>query len=94
MSLTADPPAKIRLTSAQRRCWWIIAAGFFAAHFISYTFQVTAPAFFMLLDFTWEQYGSMDNYFYWGLALGALLSSPLCSRFGSKKTWLLSTALF
>ena len=94
MSLTADPPAKIRLTSAQRRCWWIIAAGFFAAHFISYTFQVTAPAFFMLLDFTWEQYGSMDNYFYWGLTLGALLSSPLCSRFGSKKTWLLSTALF
>lgn len=94
MSPASDPSVKIRLTSAQRRCWWIIAAGFFAAHLISYILNAAAPAFFMVLDFTQEQYSGLNSYFYWGLALGALLSSPLCRQLGVKKTWLLSTALF
>ena len=94
MSPASDPPVKSHLTSEQRRCWWIIAAGFFAAHLISYTFTVTAPAFWTVLGFTWEQSSGLSHYFYWGLTLGALLSSPLCRQLGAKKTWLLSTALF
>lgn len=85
---------KILLTREQRRFWWTITLGFFAAHLLSYSFTNIAPAFYNELGFSMEQYGRLHIYFYWGLALGALLGGLAAKRWGFKHAWLGWVTLF
>ena len=48
---------KILLTREQRRFWWTITLGFFAAHLLSYSFTNIAPVFYSELGISMEQYG-------------------------------------